>query len=129
MLTFGVRSLGGIQDMSRTADAGDMPRCNFVLSPVGMVNCGSTTGVRSPAGGRAAVPCSVTLLMTAVTTTRLGLLPLRCLSTVCFSLLEVDKTANGPKRDPTVLFPSLPQNEIGFFWIIYYMSADFVCHL
>lgn len=58
VLMFSVQSPGTVQELSRTADAGNMPRCNFVLSLVGIINCGSTTGVRTLAGGRAAVlPC------------------------------------------------------------------------
>lgn len=55
---FRVQSPGTVQELFWTADAGNMPRCNFVLSLVGIINCGSNTGVRTLAGGRAAVlPC------------------------------------------------------------------------
>lgn len=125
VMMFSVQSLGSIQEMSRTADAGDVTRCNFVLSLVGIINCSSTTGVRSPAGGRAALPClavlcSVALMMTAVTTTWLGLLPLRCLSTVCFSLLEADKQQVGPRGSPafySLLFHKMRSDFSGLFII------------
>lgn len=121
VLMFSVQSLGSIQETSQRAGAGGMPRCNFAWSLVGIVNCGSSTGMRIwQEGGLScrAMLCHAALTVTVVTTIWLGLLPLRCLSTVCFLLLEVDKQQRGPRGSPgfySLLFHSMRSDFSGLF--------------